>query len=306
MYLDVIWLLNLLFDSLLLTGAALLLKRKISLIRIGAGGFIGSIIIILNFTPLYAWADHPVTKLLFSIAMTLAAFGYRRLKYFIKGLMALYLLTFLVGGTMLGVHFLFQSNMTSMQTKVTYLMNGFGDPVSWLFVIVGFPVAWMFSKRNLDSLEMTKIKFDKMVKVVIRIDDFTVSASGLVDSGNQLYDPLTQAPVMIFSLTGYEDQIGTEMLTMLKDPNAIMESDAVYDLPWAGRLRLIPSKVIGSDQQMLPAFRPDIVEIYVDNERIDVKKCLVSFTLQQLSPEMEYAAIIHPKMMVSGAIKSVS
>ncbi|MBM7692353.1 stage II sporulation protein GA (sporulation sigma-E factor processing peptidase) [Peribacillus deserti] len=305
MYLDVIWLLNLLFDSLLLTGAALMLKRKVSVVRIGAGGFIGSIIIILNFTPLYAWAEHPLTKLIFSIAMTLAAFGYRRLKYFVKGLMALYLITFLLGGTMLGVHYLFQSNITSVQTKVTYLMNGFGDPVSWLFVIIGFPVSWIFSKRNLDSLEMTKIKFEKMVKVLITIDDFTVTATGLVDSGNQLYDPLTQAPVMIFSLKGYEEQIPVNMLHLLQQPECIMESGAVYDLPWAGRLRLIPSKVIGADQQILPAFKPDSVQIYVDDGFIDVKKCLVSFTLQQLSPEMEYAAIIHPKMMVS-AKKSVS
>ncbi|WP_409293273.1 sigma-E processing peptidase SpoIIGA [Peribacillus sp. SCS-37] len=297
MYLDVVWLLNLLFDSLLLYGAALVLKRKAVPLRIGLGGLIGSIIIVLNFTPLYPLATHPAGKLLFSVLMTLTAFGYKRFSYFMKGLMALYLITFLMGGSMLGAHYLFQSETASYNTQAAYLPNAFGDPVSWLFVIIGFPLSWMFSKRNLESLEMTKIKYDRLVSVYIKIGDFEAAARGMVDSGNSLHDPLTRTPVMIFSLKGYEAQLPEGILAFLEKPDDMMAGSA--NISWAPRLRLIPSKAIGVEHQLLAAFKPDIIQIEISGKPAKIKG-LVSFTLQQLSPDEEFAAILHPKMMLGG------
>ncbi|WP_245602116.1 sigma-E processing peptidase SpoIIGA [Peribacillus kribbensis] len=306
MYADVIWLLNWLFDTMLLAGTAILLKRNYSLIRAAAGGFIGSIIIVLNFSPLYAWAEYPLIKLLFSVLMILAVFGFKRWKYFIKGLLALYLITFLVGGMMIGVHFFFQSNWTSVETKAAYLMKGYGDPVSWLFVIIGFPIAWLFSKKNLESLEMTKIKYDQLVKLKVKLGSFEAEALGLVDSGNQLYDPLTGAPIMFLSIKGMEEHLPPIIFELLAHPEDIMEIAEDPDFPWRDRLRLIPSKVIGVDQQLLPAFKPDSVRIFMDGKPAPISKCLVSFTLQQLSPDSEYQAILHPKMIAAAAGKSAS
>lgn len=93
-YLDIIWALNFMFDSLLLYLTAIILKREIRLWRIFAGGLIGSIIILLVFTPFNEFSGHPVTKLLFSVAMVLAVFGFKRLRYFLKGLMTFYFATF--------------------------------------------------------------------------------------------------------------------------------------------------------------------------------------------------------------------
>ncbi len=45
-YLDVIWLLNFCFDSLLLLLTAFILKRQVKKRRVAAGGFIGSAIVL--------------------------------------------------------------------------------------------------------------------------------------------------------------------------------------------------------------------------------------------------------------------
>ncbi len=66
-YLDIIWALNLLFDSLLLYLTAIFLKRRIRLWRLLAGGFIGSLIILLSFTPLNAYSSHPFQNYYFQL-----------------------------------------------------------------------------------------------------------------------------------------------------------------------------------------------------------------------------------------------
>ena len=110
-YLDIIWLLNFLFDSLLLYLTALILKRDFRYWRLFTGGLIGSCIILLSITPLNAYSGHPFVKLMFSIIMVLTVFGYRRFKYFISGLMTFYLTTFLIGGSLIGVHYFIRFDM---------------------------------------------------------------------------------------------------------------------------------------------------------------------------------------------------
>ena len=169
MYLDIIWLLNFLFDSLLLYLTAIILKRDIVLWRILMGGFIGSSIIILSITPYNATFSHPFMKLVFSILMVLAVFGYKRFKFFLTGLMTFYLTTFLIGGSLIGIHYFIQFDMNLSTSLFLANVKGFGDPISWLFVVLGFPLAWHFSRKNFERIEMTKIQYDQLVVVEITI-----------------------------------------------------------------------------------------------------------------------------------------
>lgn len=82
-YLDVIWLLNFCFDSLLLLLTAFILKRQVKKEEY-AGGFIGSAIVLLMFTPVSPFVEHPAGKMAFSVVIVLAAFGFKRFRYFFK------------------------------------------------------------------------------------------------------------------------------------------------------------------------------------------------------------------------------
>lgn len=202
LYLDVIWLLNWSFDCLLLYWTAIILKRRVALWRVCVGGLIGSFIIVLAFTPFYAIADRVYMKILVSLFMVLATFGFNRFNLFMKSVATLYFVTFLSGGILLGLHYLFEFQIVSKDPSQYAGINRFGDPVSWIFVMIGFPLAWQFSKRTLEGMEMTKLTHEQMVSVSVKISDFEGTFNGLVDSGNQLYDPITRSPVMIISLSG--------------------------------------------------------------------------------------------------------
>ncbi|WP_420491083.1 sigma-E processing peptidase SpoIIGA [Neobacillus vireti] len=309
MYLDVIWALNLLFDSLLLYLTAIFLKRRIQLWRIIAGGFIGSLIILLSFTPLNAYTSHPISKLICSMFMVLIAFGFKRLTFFFKALMTLYVSTFLIGGAIMGAHYFIQSDLELSVKVLASSVKGYGDPISWLFVLIGFPLAWHFARKNVESMEMTKIQFEQIVDVELHIDNETLHFKGLVDSGNQLYDPLSKLPVMFVSVKDQVEAVPESVSKLAAaDPEQFIMGSHDISHEWQHRLRIIPYKVVGQEHQLIVAIKPDLILIEHNGVQYLCEKGLVSFTMQQLSAEDAFQCIVHPKMLTGpkrqgGAVK---
>ncbi|MFT8320770.1 MAG: sigma-E processing peptidase SpoIIGA [Bacillus sp. (in: firmicutes)] len=301
-YLDVIWLLNFLFDSLLLYLTAIVLKRNASIWRITLGGFIGSLIILFAVTPLHVYTSHPLSKLLFSIVMILTAFGYKKFRYFISGLMTFYFATFLIGGTLIGTHYFVQFDFQLSSSVLLASVKGFGDPISWLFVLIGFPLAWHFSKRNVEGIEMTKIKYDQMVQVSFQLANQQFSVRGLVDSGNQVYDPITRIPVMFVSLSQLNMNIPDDLLAFAEDAESIINGEKKVAEEWEAKMRIIPYKVVGKEHQLIIAVKPKDLFITTDQEIINVEKGLISFTKQKLSSDDSFDCIVHPKMLTGRKI----
>lgn len=297
-YLDVIWLLNLLFDSLLLYLTGILLKKKIIHWRILLGGLIGSLIILFSITPLSPYSNHPISKLLFSIVMVATAFGYKRFRTYIQALMIFYLATFLIGGTLIGAHYFIQFDFDLSSSVLLASIKGFGDPISWLFVLLGFPIVWYFSRRNLEGMEVTKIQYEQIIDVIFQIEGKEFSIKGLVDSGNQVYDPISRLPVMFVSLKNIEKDMPAEIIRLTEQPEAIIYGSQPIAPEWESKMRIIPYKVVGKDHQLLIAVKPDTLFLKKEQEVIVVEKGLISFTSQVLSAEGIFDCIVHPKMLL--------
>jgi stage II sporulation protein GA (sporulation sigma-E factor processing peptidase) len=295
-YLDVIWALNLFFDALLLYLTAVMLKRRVNLWRIFLGGFIGSLLILLAFTPIEN-IGHPIVKLTFSILMVLVVFGYKRLSFFLKSLMTFYMVTFLIGGALVGTHYFIQFDFDMTASVALANIKGFGDPISWLFILLGFPLAWHFSKQNIEQIEMTKIQYDQIVTVNIKLSELNLELKGLVDSGNQLYDPISKMPVMIVSIKSFENEIPVGIRNIAVNPEGILTGESEIPAEFENRMKVIPYNVFGQEHQLSIAFKPDSLTIDQNGGTHFVKKALVSFTTQQLSSEDQFQCIVHPKML---------
>ncbi|KAB2337427.1 sigma-E processing peptidase SpoIIGA [Cytobacillus depressus] len=298
-YVDIIWILNFLFDSLLLYLTAIILKRDIRLWRIICGGLIGSVIILLSLTPLNTYSAHPLTKLLFSIFMVLMVFGYKRLRYFISGLLTFYCTTFLIGGMLIGAHYFVKFDLQISSSLMLASVKGFGDPISWLFVLLGFPIAWHFSKRHMEEIEMTKIQYDSLLNVIISMNNKTYMFKGLIDSGNQLYDPISKMPIMFVSIKNRETEFPEALVKIAQNPEKVILGEELAPSEWDSKLRIVPCKVVGQEHQLIIAVKPDAVILEKENEFIKVERSLISFSLQQLSADDKFQCIVHPKMLTS-------
>ncbi|MFP7469701.1 sigma-E processing peptidase SpoIIGA [Niallia taxi] len=305
-YLDVIWLLNFLFDSLLLYLTAIILKRDVKLWRVLCGGLIGSIIILLAVTPYHIYTSHPISKLGFSCVMILTVFGFKRLRYYLSGLMTFYFVTFLIGGVLIGSHYFVQFDFQLSSSVMLASVKGFGDPISWLFVLLGFPAAWYFSRKNVESIEITKIKYEEIVQVSFQIAGKAFTLKGLVDSGNQVYDPISRVPVMFVSINGMGDDLPAESCEIVDDSEAIIHGQKQLSDDWQYRMRIIPYKVMGKEHQLMIAIKPEQLVIEQKDDKYLVEKGLISFTRQQLSSDDAFSCIVHPKMLTGKKINVVN
>jgi stage II sporulation protein GA (sporulation sigma-E factor processing peptidase) len=307
-YLDVIWLLNFSFDLFLLFLTAIALKRKIFKIRILLSALLGSSIVLMMFSPLAFIATHPIGKMIISMIMVLLAFGFKRFRYFFQSLLTFYFVTFMVGGGMIGAHYFLQTEMSYLDGVLMTNSTGFGHPISWLFVLIGFPVVWIFSRNRLEGLETKKIHFDQLVTVTIRVESTQFTINGLVDSGNQLFDPITRSPVMIIDTLKVQDYIPKLLVNQAIQDDVMksMSESGNESHPWEHRVRIIPYRVVGSEHQFLLGFKPDEVWIETKNEKIKVHKTIVGLNRTKLSSEDEYECIVHPKMLQGQSIGHVS
>ncbi|KKI93731.1 peptidase [Bacillus sp. SA1-12] len=307
-YLDVIWFLNFSFDLFLLLLTAIALKRKIYKLRILLAAFLGSSIVLMMFSPLAFMATHPIGKMIISMMMVIIAFGFYRFRYFFQSLLTFYFVTFMVGGGMIGAHYFLQAEMKYLDGLLMTNSSGFGHPISWLFVLIGFPIMWIFSRNRLEGLEAKKIHFDQMVTVTISVDSTQFTLSGLVDSGNQLYDPITRSPVMVIDTMKAKEYIPAQLVyqALQQDVMRSLSESGDESHPWEHRVRIIPYRVVGSENQFLLGFKPDEVWIETKNEKIKVHKTIVGLNRTTLSSENEYECIVHPKMLQGQSIEHVS
>ncbi|WP_100330831.1 sigma-E processing peptidase SpoIIGA [Bacillus xiapuensis] len=306
LYLDAVWLLNFLADTLLLWIAAIFLKRSVKWYRLALGGFIGSLSIVLMVTPLAQLAGHPLAKLTLSVFMVLGAFGFKRWKYFVSHLMALYFSTFLTGGLLLGTHYFIQFDMQLDSAFFLASLRGFGDPVSWMFVMVGLPIAWHFAKNRAEDFQTSQLQHDQLLDVEMQMDGRVFLFRGLVDTGNQLQDPISKAPVMLVSTRGLEKQLPAEVLEAAEKPESLLFGELELPSGWMERMRFIPAKSVGKPHQLLPAFKPDKVEVSNGTRKADVSKVLVNFTAMNLSSDDQFSCILHPKMVLPLSFEEVS
>ncbi|PKR86976.1 sigma-E processing peptidase SpoIIGA [Heyndrickxia camelliae] len=305
-YMDVVWLLNLLVDSMLLWLTAIILKRHVTIWKILIGGLIGSILIILSITPLAHYAGKPLVKLGFSIIMVYSVFGFKRLKYYFSNLLTFYFMTFLTGGMLIGIHYFLNFDLEMNNAVALASIRGFGDPISWMFVIFGLPIAWYFAKQRIDTFEVTKIQYDQIVKVEININGVHIILPGLIDSGNQLHDPISKAPVMIVSTQSLLEKLPAQIIELSENHERLMDGSIQLDSEWYDKIRLIPAKAVGKNNQLLVAYKPDTLHIQNEEGSWNVQKSLISFTNQKLSSDDVFQCIVHPKMLTGIPIQNAS
>ncbi len=220
------------------------------------------------------------------------AFRFKRFSYFLQNVAMFYFVAFMIGGGLIAVRFFLQSDSQILNGMASLRTTGFGDPISWIFVIVGFPLLWYFSRGRLNTIEYRSISYEQMADVEIQIEDATIRLKGLIDSGNLLTDPITKVPVMIIDCRQTDRSYRLHELVSL---NSMMETT---NHPWNARIRMIPFRSVGYDQQMMIALRPDFINIYHDNKVYKVKRCLVGLTKQQFSSDGDFECILHPKMLI--------
>jgi stage II sporulation protein GA (sporulation sigma-E factor processing peptidase) len=214
-YIDVVFAVNFLMDFLILWSVARFGQFRTSWLKILAGALVGSFYSLIIFFPGSGFFETIGVKLLVSMIMILISFSWHSVKYFLQALGCFYLVSFMVGGAMLGGIYFLQGSLLQ------------GSFFPGIFFLSGIPSVWLLaglaSLAFLSYLGSSLIKkglFRKLylVSTVVCFGEKRIAARSLVDTGNQLRDPLTRCPVMILEYSLLKDVLPIHYIDYIPHP----------------------------------------------------------------------------------------
>jgi stage II sporulation protein GA (sporulation sigma-E factor processing peptidase) len=301
-YFDLIWLFNFSLDFLLIWLTASLLRLRLKKRRTVLAAALGASYAVFIFFPGLGILYTHIVKFIFAIGMIAIAFGYRDLQSYVRSLATFYLVSFVAGGGIFAIHYYYLSSSEIVSGIVVTRSGGTGVHILGSVVVVGFVLMLWFSRHTFASVEKRKQLEVLLAHVHIELLGNRIECLGLVDTGNQLSDPITRTPVMILETSQLSHCLPKHLLDMIQSPDmdqfysGISEWDG--EIEWQHRLRLIPYRGVNKAMQFMVALKPDKVIIQQDQMIWELTRVLIGLDGGTLSKDGDYHAIIHPSLML--------
>lgn len=292
-YIDVIFLENLIMNYLILWSTAKLLKERYSKIKLIFASALGAFYAVFMYFPQFDYFYSFFYKIFFSIIIIIVAYTPKKISLFFRIAGVFYLLSFVFGGAAFGLYF---------------IINGLKADNSGVLFIGSFPVIILFISSGISyifikyfwSFVHCKIKREKtLVQLIIDFDGDKVFSTALVDTGNSLYEPISKIPVIVVEYDLLKDIMPNNIQSVLNLNTEDLKTitSVISNSKWMSRFRVIPFKSLGKESGLLIGFTPDKVNISYDNKNIVLEKIVIGIYNKKLSNNGEYDSLVHPDIL---------
>ncbi|MFH5182837.1 sigma-E processing peptidase SpoIIGA [Paenibacillus sp. TAB 01] len=300
-YIDIIFLTNVLIDGALLWVTARSRKLAFRWWRLLSSACLGGAYVVLMFFPPVSFMFTFAIKFALSLLMLWLAFGFGGIQHFMRNVSAFYVVNFAAAGTVLGVHYFWMSS-TEVLNGIWFAQSGGASHqvhigLIFLLAVLIFAI-WLY--RHVHQAAKRKEEMASFfAKVEVYIDEYASSCMGLIDTGNQLYDPLTKTPVMVMEVSQWGEKIPDTWKQRIErsEVDQIVSAIGTDEFEWQDRLRLVPYRGVNRNTQFMLAIKPDRVIITYNDKQFETLKVLIGLDGGKLSSDNAYQAIIHPNLM---------
>lgn len=245
-YIDVLFLLNLVVDYLLLLASARITGELISRLRLALGALLGAVYAAALFLPGCGWLSHPVCKICAAVLMVLVSFG--KSPRLLRLLLVFFGTSAALGGVVLALQFLGAGGLT-FENGVLY--TGFDVRLLLVTAILCYAVlSLVFGRAARHGGKRQDLCSARLV-----LGEKILTLTVLIDTGNTLTDPTNNRPVMVA-----EARAMRELLPEGIDPaDPVGSLERLEDGMLRQRFRLLPYRAVGVEYGMLLAVRMDRV-----------------------------------------------
>lgn len=295
-YFDVVFLINLLMNFLILLFVAIVLKLKKNFIRIFLGAVTGCLFLFSMVRPQFLFFQSPVFKVLLSVAMILVSFQPHGLRDFIKILGFFYLISFMVGGGAFALFYFY--NLKDTFSGSMLLINNISVP--WWILLVSSFMLFLFFKYLWPFLYRMLSKDTLLVPLTITFDNKSLEIRALIDTGNDLHDPISDYPVVIVEFEAVKQLFSKDMQSALMkgtEDDLRDMSELISGSKWATRFRVIPFESIGKSKGLLIGFKPDMITVDFNNKITEIGNAVLGIYHRILSPDGTYRALLNPDLL---------
>ncbi len=295
-YLDQVFIGNLVMNCAILWAAAKLARIPAVIWRIAAGAALGAFYSLALFIPGKTFLLSVWFKTAASVIIAAAAFAPLKPKKFLICLGCFYLTSFALGGLTLGIIFFTHSGRI-----VSY--NGVGSVVAegfWPGIYLGLAALWAAGKGL--AYLIKKGSFESLFKMnlLIKSGGKQVNVEALLDTGNNLKDPLTKHPVIVVEYFVLKPLLPREVQVCFEkegEPDVWGFLGSLGGNRSASRFSAVPFQSLGNVNGLMVGFRPDEVFIERHGQLARTGKVVIAIYHKRLDPGGNYNALLSSELL---------
>lgn len=287
-YIDIIFLENIILNFIILYATSIISKSKVNLVRIAIGSLIGSIYVVFYYLSKIEWYSNIFLKLFLSISIVYISFNTKNVKELLKILILFYLTSFVFGGATLGVIYIVNPEGITIQDGI--IIGSYTIKTIFIGIILAFIIL-------ITAFKTVKAKFSKkdlFCNIVIKINNKQVKTKAMLDTGNLLKEPITNIPVLVVEHNLLYDVIPNEILDNIENILKGSLENIAEELKneYISRLKVIPFSSLGKQNGMLLGIKADGLIVEKENKKKFIDKSIIGFYNRKLSKNGEYKALI--------------
>ena len=300
-YPDIIFVLNFFIDLILLFMLKKVNRKRSNILRLIGAAATGAFFAV--FVGIFLWMNVLIRFLLMNVAaavlMLFIAFGRLKLTDLLKQVITLYLLTYFVGGLMNSIYY-----HTNLRLYLLNLGNSLSfSNISWNFVIT---VMLLMIPTILILIYLSRWYHSNVretYEVELIIENRSIHTTGLMDSGNCLYDPIFRRPIIVVESSLMKELLSDEFNKDIENAKKYLDGNNLNTDQWdigkehVLRLRFIPYQSIGKSQGMMLGLLLDKILIHTGKETICNEKVTAAICDNHLSTKDDYHVILHKELM---------
>ena len=287
-YLDVIFLENIVINYIILYVTGLISKSKIKQNRLLLGALIGAIYSIIYYLLKLKIYSSFIIKIILSIVIIYISFNSNNYKDLLKKVLLFYLTSFVFGGATIAIIYMANSQNITILNGV--LVGNYTIKTILIGVIIAYSTILIAFKIIKNKIS----KKDLICDISVRLDNKSIKTKALIDTGNMLKEPITNLPVIVMEHTLLYDVIPKDILNntekilggdFSKIPDDIRDE-------YSSKLKVIPFSSLGKQNGMLLGIKGEDLTVNLKDEIKKIDKVIIGIYNKSLTKRGEYRSLL--------------
>lgn len=288
-YIDVLFLTNFVVNHIILLAAGRLSGRSGAFWRLAASSFLGAAYaasaLVVSLSAPYSLP----ARLAFGLFMVALAYPDARGAALVSVTVSFFLSSAIAAGTALALQ---SYSVRFLPVGAVFSAN---PVVHWWVIAMSLAILSVFPVlARLGGFRAGKPL--PLMGLELEVAGKTLGLTALIDTGNNLRDPVSGLPVIVIDWDALRRVMPGEVFAFFLSTWDSVPSTLSHT-PIGRRLRLVPYESLSGKKGVLPGFRPDHLAL-VEKDGLKVfRNAIVCASGERLSPSGLYQALLHPDLV---------
>lgn len=287
-YIDVVFIENLIMNYIILFATSIIIKIKVKYIRLILASILGAIYSIIAYMSILEMYSSVILKIILSVIIVYISYNPQNVKNMWKYLVIFYMTSFVFGGAAFALIYIVKPQDILMKNGLflgTYPLKT---------IILGTIVAFVVIVTSFKLVKFKISKKDMFCTIKININKVEIETKAMIDTGNLLKEPISNTPVIVVEHTLLYDCMPKEILNNLENilggdfENISEEVKNKY----ISKLKVIPFSSLGKQNGMLIGIKPEEVTVINDENENKINNVIIGIYNKSLTKRGEYRALI--------------